>query len=72
MFIWLEHKGYQTSAMTAESELWEEFKECWAFLKSWANQQGEAVNIVEYMESYNGDAKTWAEAVHLTPPRYYY
>jgi hypothetical protein len=69
MIIWVEARSAeQTVALGTDLELWNEFKECWAFLKSWAGQEGDATNVVYYMENYAGDTEARAEADNLLPP----
>jgi hypothetical protein len=69
MIIWLEARSFeQTVALGTNPELWNSFKECWAFLKSWASQPGDAVDVVSYLENYTGDAEAQAEADRLIPP----
>lgn len=51
---------------------WKDFRKFWAFVKSWADQEGEILNVVDYMEKYEGDAGAEAEAVHLSRPKYWY
>ncbi|KAE9368447.1 hypothetical protein N431DRAFT_443887 [Stipitochalara longipes BDJ] len=69
MILWLEAKARYLAAMLAGSgELWGEFKQCWAFLKSWASQKGAPVDIATYLKRYKGDDRAWADANRLTPP----
>jgi hypothetical protein len=69
MIIWVEARSIeQTVALDTDPEVWKEFKECWAFLKSWASQEGDARNVVMWMEHYAGDAQAQAEADKLLPP----
>jgi hypothetical protein len=69
MIIWVEARSIeQTVALGADPEVWKEFKECWAFLKSWASQEGDARNVMTWMEHYTGDAHAQAEADKLLPP----
>lgn len=69
LIIWLEVKTVeQTVALATNPKLWKAFKECWTFLKSWASQPGDAMNVATYLENYAGDAEAQAEADNLMPP----
>ncbi|KAF8860131.1 hypothetical protein BDZ45DRAFT_741738 [Acephala macrosclerotiorum] len=74
MVIWIEGIGeYNTTQLNADRKLWEKFKNCYAFLKTWAdngNKNGHSMNIVEYLEIWQtseleGDKD---EMALLSPP----
>lgn len=69
MIIWPEVKGdFKNNMLASSDKLWEEFQDCWTFLKSWASQTPYAEDIIAYLDHYGGDAKAKAEANKLQRP----
>ena len=71
MIIWVEATGWeQTVALNSNPELWEGFKTCWAFLKSWSDTAGagDAVNVVTFLMRWKELPRGFEASTLLPPP----